>query len=160
MATYLFSEPSVASVQVVESAASTLLVSEAQPCIVTIEDGGIPQITLQHPAASLVTVQQAAAASLTITPPAAAPPIIIQELGGVATPFAQRDYLGATPTYINGVLTRIDYTDATARLFTYYPSGLLKWLDYLAPNRATLRKTITWGADGSWGSTSGPVEVI
>ena len=153
-------EPAPALIAITESAVGALAIAEAQACSITVADGSQPQITLQQPAAALVSVLAPAAASLTITQPTAAAMVLVNEAGAAVTTFAQRDYLGATPTYINGVLTRIDYTDGTARLFTYYPSGLLKWLDYLAPNRATLRKTITWSADGSWGSTSGPVEVI
>jgi len=157
--TYSIVEPAPASIEILEAAAGAITITEAQPCIITIDEARPNAITVQQPAPAVVSITAPAVASLTISQPTAAVTVLVNETGAAVTTFAQRDYLGGIPTYVNGVLTRVDYSDGTARLFTYYPSGLLRWIDYLAPNQATLRKTIAWNADGTWASTSAPVVI-
>lgn len=149
-----------ASINIVEAANGNVVIAEAQPCSITIDEADQPLITLQQPAAALVTITAPAAASLTVTQPSVVPTIVVNETGVAVTAFAQRDYLGAVPTYSGGTLVQVAYSDGTQRLFTYYSSGLIKWIDYLAPNQTTLRKTITWDGNGAWTGTTAPAEVI
>ena len=150
---YIITEPTPANIVVTEASVGPLTIAEAQPCAITIDETNQPLITLQQPAAALVSVVVPAAASLTISQPAAAVTVLVSETGSV-----DRDYLGATPTYVSGVLTAIAYTNGTSKAFTYSPPGILSTIDYIDPNQPTLRKTLTW-VNGVWQGTSAPVVI-
>lgn len=151
-------EPAAANIEITEASVGPLTIAEAQPCSITVDEASQPLITLQQPAAALVSVVAPAAASLTINQPTAAAMVLVNETGVAVTAFAQRDYLGATPTYVDGVLMAIAYNDGTSKAFNYSAPGVLSSIDYAAPNQATLRKTLTW-AGGQWQGTSAP-EVV
>jgi hypothetical protein len=151
-------ESTTPSIEILEATAGDVVIAEAQPCTITIDEANQPLITLQQPAEALVSVIPPAAASLTITQPSAAVTVLVSETGAVVTTFAQRDYLGATPTYVNGLLTEIAYSDGTSKQFTYDSSLKLIYVDYIAPNKTTLRKTLTW-VDDQWTDTSEPEEI-
>ena len=114
--------------------------------------------TITEPAPPIIDVTEAAVGPLTISQPSPVVTVLINQTGVVTTAFAQRDYLGATPTYASGILTQIAYSDGTMKSFNYSSPGIIGSIDYDAPNSATLRKTLTW-ASGIWQGTSAP-EVI
>ena len=156
--TYTITEPAPANIEITEAAVGPLTIAEAQPCTITIDETSQPLITLQQPAAALVSVVAPAAASLTISQPTAAVMVLVNETGVAITAFAQRDYLGAVPTYINGVLTAIAYSNGTSKVLNYSASGVLTSIDYTAPNQPTLRRSLTW-VNGQWQGTSAPVVI-
>ena len=150
---YTITEPTPANIVVTESSVGPLTITEAQACTITIDETNQPLITLQQPTAALTTVVTSAAATLTVSQATPAVMVLVSETGSV-----NRDYLGATATYVSGVLTGITYSNGTSKAFGYSSPNVLSTIDLIAPNQPTLRKTLTY-VNGVWQSTSAPVVI-
>lgn len=64
----------------------------------------------------------------------------------------EKRYKSPIPIYSSGLLSRVDYSDGTYKLFTW-TNGLLTRVDHVRPTLTTIRKDITYSA-GVWSGTT------
>lgn len=56
------------------------------------------------------------------------------------------------PTYVDGVMTRVDYADGSYKTLAY-TAGLLTQVDYVRSGLPTIRKTLSY-INGVWDGTA------